>query len=133
MNRFNIACGIDTTFDVDNSFIFKATDHLNYSISLANVGEKLITEAFALGRAANQAGDIDEFHRRGHDHVGLDDLGQRLEPFVRDGDDANIRLYRGERIIGRQRGFLGGQCVEKCRFTYVGQANDTSLKHNLRV
>ncbi len=56
-----------------------------------------------MDRAADQAGDVDELD------LGLDllrrlgDLADLVEPLVGDGDAADVRLDRAERIIGRLR------------------------------
>jgi hypothetical protein len=40
--------------------ILETAHHMGDGVDLADVGEELIAEAFALGGAANQAGDVDE-------------------------------------------------------------------------
>src|SRR4029079_11472246 len=54
---------------------------------------------------------------------------QHRQALVRDGHDADVRLDRGERVVRRQRRFLSGQRVKQCRFSNVGQTNNSSLKH----
>ena len=57
---------------------------------------------------------------------------EHREAFIRDGDDADIRLDGGERIVRRKGRFLGGQGVKECRFSNVGQANDTDGEAHAR-
>ena len=81
-------------------------------VRLANVGEELVAEPFALSGALNEAGDIDELDYRWHRPLWLDDLGQFVESAVRNFDHSDVRLDGAERVVG---GFcLGsGQRVEK--------------------
>ena len=58
---------------------------------------------------------------------GFYDLCKRFEAFVRHGDDADIRLDRRKWIICRQCRLLRRQSIKKCRFSDVGQANDSCL------
>ena len=52
--------GVDAALDMGDVVIFKAAQHVDDGIHLADVGEKLIAKAFAFGRTAHEAGDIDE-------------------------------------------------------------------------
>ena len=58
---------IDLAGDVDDVVVVEAAHHVRDRVGLADVGEELVAEAFALGRAGDQAGDVDELHdRRNH-------------------------------------------------------------------
>ena len=46
----------------------EAAQHVDDRVDLADVGEELVAEPFALGGAAHQAGDVDELE------LGRDDL-----------------------------------------------------------
>ena len=106
----------------------EAAQHMDDRVDFADVREELVAEPFALRRAAHQPGDVDELD------LGLDllrRLGDRLdpvEPRVRDGDAADIRLDRAEGIVRRLR--RGGlrQRVEKRRFANIRQADNAAAK-----
>ena len=50
---------------MDDIVIFKAADHMNDGIHLADVCQELIAEALALGGTLNQAGNVYEFNDGG--------------------------------------------------------------------
>ena len=107
--------------------VFEAAHHVDDRIGFADVRQKLVAQAFALGRAGDQAGDIDELDHGRHDALRLDDVRQRLQARIGHFDDADVRFDGAERII-----FSGdarfGQCIEECRFADVGQADDAAFE-----
>jgi hypothetical protein len=76
VDDFDVALGFDAVGDVDDVVILEAAHHVGNGIGLADVGEELVAQAFAFGRASHQAGDVDEFHGGGHGALRFDDLGQ---------------------------------------------------------
>ena len=56
--------GIDLAVDVDDVGVIEHADDLGDGLGLADVGEELVAQAFALGRALDDAGDVHEGHRR---------------------------------------------------------------------
>ena len=54
------AIGIDPALDVGDVAVLEAAQHVDDRIDLADVGEELVAEPFALGGAADQPGDVDE-------------------------------------------------------------------------
>src|SRR5210317_1307502 len=105
--------------------IIKAAHHHADGIGLADVGEKLVAQSLALGRALHQSGDIDELHSRIEYLLRLDDCSQLVESWIRYGHDTNIRINGAERIILRLYTCLG-QRVEQGGFSDVGQTNDAT-------
>ena len=97
-------------------------------VDLADGGEELVAEAFALGRAAHQAGDVDEGQPRRDDLRGFGDRRQLIEPRIRHRDFADIRLDGAERIVRRLRRRGLGQRVEQRRFADIGQADDAAFE-----
>ena len=59
--------------------VLEAADDLDDGVHFADVGQELVAEAFALARALDEAGDVDELDRRRDDDVRLRDL---LEDFA---------------------------------------------------
>jgi hypothetical protein len=100
-------------------------------IGLADVGQELVAEPCALGRAAHDAGDVDERHGRRHDPVGLVDPGEHVEPGVGQRHHPDVRLDRGERIVRGDDAGLG-QRVEQGGLADVGQADDAEGETHVR-
>ena len=122
----------DLAFDMGDVGILKAAHHMRDRIDLADGGEELVAEAFALGGAAHQARDIDEGQPRRDDLRRLGDFGQFVEPWIRHRDLADIRLDGAERIIRRLRRSRLGQRVEQRRLADIGQSDDTAFEsHNV--
>ena len=108
---FDVADRVDVAVDVGDVVVFKATDDLDHGVNVADVGEEGVAHAFALGRAADDAGDVDQVQCGGHDLVGLDVLVDAVEPGVGHGHDADVGLDRGEGIV-RGEGAGGRKSVE---------------------
>ena len=125
---FRIAEGRILAFDMGDVGILKAAHHMRDGIDLADGGEELVAEAFALRGAAHQPGNIDEGQPRRDD---LRDLRYRctvVEPRIGHRDLADIRLDGAERIIRRLRRRRLGQRVEQRRFADIGQPDDTAFE-----
>ena len=82
----------------------EAAHHVRDGIDLADIGEKLVAETLARRRPLDDAGDVDELDRRRHDALGLDDGGKLIEPRIRYGHDADVRIDGAERIVLRRDG-----------------------------
>ncbi len=92
-------------------------------VGLANVAEEAVAEALAATRAAHQAGDVGEGDRGGDHLRWLEERGEPVETRIRYGNDAGVRLDRGERIVADGRAGLRHR-VEQRRLSGVGQADD---------
>ncbi len=57
---------IDAALDMDHVLVLEAAEHIGDGIDLADMGEELVAEPFALRGAAHQPGDIDEGEPRRH-------------------------------------------------------------------
>ena len=110
--------------------IIEAAHHVHNGIDLANVGEELVAEPFALTRAFNEARDIYKFDGGRDDLVCLCDLAQRFQSSVRHLDDAHVGIDRAKRIVCRLRLTRARQGVKECAFAHVGETYNTSLKHS---
>ena len=101
----------------------KARTTWQIAVGVADVGQERVAPALALGRAADQAGDVDERHRRRDDLLRVEDLGELVQPRVGQPDHADVGLDRGERVVRREHVVLG-QRVEERALADVGQADD---------
>ncbi len=123
-----VAHRVGTAHHVLHVVVLEAANHVHDRVDLADVGEELVAEAFALGRALDQAGDVDELHRRGNGALGVDQLGDLADAVIRDLDHAGVRLDGGEGIVGDERA-RRGQRIEERGFPDVGKADDTEGEH----
>ena len=95
--------GIDRAHHVLDVGVLEAADHVHDGVHLADVGEELVAEAFALAGALHQAGDVHELHRGRHRPLRRDDAGEHVEPRVGHLHDAGVGLDGGEGIVRHQR------------------------------
>ena len=107
---------------------FEAAHHMDDGVDLADVGEELVAEALALGRAAHQAGDVDEFQCRRHHLLRLRDPRHHVEARIGHRYAADVGLDRAERIVGRGGGGRLGQRIEEGRLADVRQADDAAVE-----
>ena len=119
---------IDAALDMDDVVILEAAEHIGDGVDLADHGEELIAEAFALGGAAHEAGDVDEGEPRRDDLGGLGDLGERIEARIGHRHLADIRLDGAEGIIGGRGGRGLGQRVEEGGLADIGQSDDAAFE-----
>ena len=71
LHGLGVADRVDVAFHVGHVVILEAAQHMDDGVHLANVGEELVAQALALGGAAHQAGDVDEFQAGGDDLCGF--------------------------------------------------------------
>ena len=128
LDHFGVGDRIDLVGDMLDIVILEAAQDVDDRVDFADVAEELVAEAFALGRALHQPGDVDE-RQLGRDDLGRTrDPGQRVEPGIGDRDLPDIGFDRAERIIGRLRRLSLGQRIEQGRLADVGQADDTAFE-----
>ena len=60
LDRLGIADRIDAAFDMGDVVILETAQHMGDGIDLADIGEELVAQPFALRGAAHQARDVDE-------------------------------------------------------------------------
>ena len=117
------SAGVDLAVDVGDVGVAEHPRHLADRRRLPDVGEELVAEALALGRAADDARDVHELHGRGQDLGRPEHLGEPRQPVVGYADHADVRLDGGERVVRREDVVLG-QGVEERRLARVGESDD---------
>ena len=117
---------VDLARDVHHFRVLEAAHHVGDGVGLADVGEELVAQAFALRRAGDETGDVDEFDHCRHHLLRLLDAGDDLQPLVGHRDDADVRLDGAERIVLRRDAGLGER-VEESGLADVRQADDAAL------
>ena len=98
-------------FDVNDVLIFKAAHYMGNGIGFTNIGEKLITQAFAFGGACNQPGDIDKFHGGGNNPLWIDDIGNFVLTGIGNRHYASVRFNGAKwKVFCADTGF--GECIK---------------------
>ena len=94
LDRLRVRDRIYAAFDVGNVAAFEAAQDVHDRVHFADVGEELVAETFALRRAADEPGDVDELDLRLDLLRGPRDFLDRVEARVRNCDAADVRLDR---------------------------------------
>ena len=104
--------------------IVEAAHHMDNGVGGADVAQKLVAQALALGGALHQARDIHKLdHRRGV-LLGLIELCQKVQPAVGHGHHAHVGLDGAEGEVGGL-GPRVGDGIEQGGLAHIGQADDT--------
>src|SRR5258708_15160175 len=85
---------------MNNLGVVEAANDVHNRIRRSDVAEELAAEALTLARAGDQAGNVDELHRRGNERLRLEDGSDAIQPLVRHADDADVGIDGAERIVG---------------------------------
>ena len=112
VDYLDVRSRVDLAVDVHHVVVGKHPDHLADGVTLADVGQELVAQAGALGCALDDAGDVDERHRRRQDPLRAEHLGQRGQSRIGQWDNTLVGFDGGERIVGRQN-VVTGQRVEQ--------------------
>ena len=125
LDDLDVADGIDIAGHVNHVRVLEAADHHQDGAGLANVGQELVTQALALGRALHQPGDVDDLDD-GRDHLlGRDVLGDPRHPGIGDRHDPHVGIDGAEGIVRRLR-LARGQGIEHRALPDVGQPDDSN-------
>ena len=98
---FDVGNRIDFACNVNDVVVVKATYNVNNRVSLADVGEELVAQAFAFARACNQTGNVDKFDDGGLHFLRIDDFCQFGHTRIGDFNDADVGFDGTERIVCR--------------------------------
>ena len=128
LDRRDVRQGIDAALDMGYVAVLEATHDVRDRVAFADMAEKLVAQPLALGRAAHQAGDVDEGEAGRNDFLRAGDCRQRRETGVRHRHVADIGLDRAEGIVGGLRGSRLRQRIEKRRLADIGQADDAAFE-----
>ena len=118
LDGVDVARGIDAAVHVDDVFVLKAAHHVDDGVHFADVGEELVAQALAVAGALDQAGDVDKLQRRRGILFRVIHPGKHVQPLVRHGDHAGIRLDGAEGVVRRLRAGAGDG-VEQRAFAHV--------------
>ena len=110
---------------MDDVVIVKAAHHMYNGIALTDMAQELVSQTSALTGTFDQTGDIHKLHNGGGLFVCLPDLGQFVQPGIRNRNNAGVRLNGAERIVGCLSILGAGQRIEQSGFANIGQTDDT--------
>ena len=126
VDRLRVAGGVYAAVHVHDVVVVKAAHDVHHGVDLADVRQELVAESLAAGRAAHQSRDIDKLDDRRRVFLGMMHLREHVQPVIRHGNDADVRLDRAERIVRRLRA-RAGDGVEQRGLADVRQSDDTQL------
>ena len=104
---FNVGNRVYLARHVHDVVVVKTAHHVHNRVGFADIGEKLVAQAFALARARHQARDVHKFHNRRLHPLRINDFRQRVHARVGHFHDADVGLDGAERIVGRFNARLG--------------------------
>ena len=81
--------------------IVEAAEHMQDGVTLTDVGEEFVAEAFALGRAFHKAGDIYYFNCGRYNRFRVAHLDESSQTVIGNGDDTHVGFDGAERKVGR--------------------------------
>ena len=124
IDDINVTQGIGAAFHVGHVAVVKAAHNVDDGIGRADVGEKLVSQSFAPGRALDQTGDVNKLNHGGREFLRMMQIAQPFQALVRHLHDADIGIDRAERIIVRRNSGVGDG-VEQRGFSNIWQTDDT--------
>jgi hypothetical protein len=112
LDHLDVRARIHPAVDVHHVVVGEDPDHLTYGVALADVGQELVAQPGPLRRPLDDAGDVDEAHRGGHQLLRTEDLGELRQPRIGQRHHALIGLDGGERVV-RSQHVIVGQRIEQ--------------------
>ena len=109
---FDIPCGANAAVNVDYVVVLEAAYYMHDSVHLADIGQELVAQTLAPGSALYKTCDVHELQRCRGELLGVVHLSELVQPLVRYGNYAHVRLDGAERVIRRLCACVG-ECVEK--------------------
>jgi len=101
VNHLDVVGRVHPSRHMDDIRIIEAAHDMGDHPHLADVREKLVTEAFALRCPPHEPRDIHELDDCRHFPLGLENFAETIETLVWKRHDAKIRIDRAKGIIRR--------------------------------
>jgi hypothetical protein len=127
LDHFNVGNRVDLAGDVNHVVVFKAAHHIDGGVGLANVGQKLVTQAFAGAGTGHQTCNVHKFHHGRNHPLGFNNGGELRHARIGHFHNTHIGLDGAKGVIFRGNPSLG-QGVEQRGFTDVRQAYNATLQ-----
>ena len=129
-NHIKVADRIEPPVDVNHIRIFKKPHHMGNGVHSADVPQKLIAQPLPLAGALDQAGNVDELHRRRNDPPGVLQIGEDLQPLIRHRHDSGVGFDGTEGEVGGLRPPLAER-VEQGGLADIRQSDETTGETHL--
>ena len=117
---------IHTALHMDDVPILEATDDVQHSVHLPDVGKELVPQTLSLGGTPDKAGNVHEFNDSRRILLRMVHLGQLVQPLIGYGHHAYIGFYGAEGVIGGLCA-AAGQGIKKGRLAHIGQSYDSEF------
>ena len=124
VDDLNVAQRVGRAFDVGDVRVFKAAHNVHDRVAAADVGQKLVAETLALGRAFDKTCDVNKLDDGRRELFGIVLVAQPFEPLVRHGHDADVRVDGAEGVVVRGDPRVGDGIKER-GFSDIRKPNDT--------
>ena len=118
VDDFFVADRIYTSVYVCHVNVVEATEYMDNSVCLTDIGKELVSQSFTFTCTFYQSGDIYDFYGCRNNPLGMYQFCQRIQTFIGNGNYTYIGFNSTEREICRLC-FRIRQTVEKCRLTHV--------------
>ena len=79
-----------------DAVVVEAAKHVDDGVALADVGQELVAQAFALAGALHEAGNIDDVAYGGHDAARVHEFGEPSQSLVGHGDLSKLSIDGAE-------------------------------------
>ena len=123
VDRLDVVLRVQAVRVANDIRILKAANNVHNRLALADVGEELVAQALTVARALDQTGDIDKLDDGRGRLLRVIHGGKLIQPLIRHGDNAGVRLDGAERVIRRFRARLGDR-VKQSGFADVRQTDN---------
>ena len=110
--------------------IVKAAQHMDDSVTLADVAQELVAQPFALTGTFHQSCNINNVAHSGHNPARMHQLSQFGESFIGHTHLSELRVNCTKRKVCRLC-LSTRQTVEKRRFAHVRQTHNTCFQCHL--
>ncbi len=127
VDDFDVVSWIHFVVHVDDIVVFKATDNVANGFGFTDVGQELVAQAFAFGRAFHQACNVHELHGGWQNTLRLNDLRELVQTRIGHWHDTGVWLDGAEREVSRFDARFS-QRVKQGGFANVRQTNDTAFE-----
>ena len=119
----DVAHGIHASIHMDDIAVLEAAHYMNDRVYFTNISEELVSQAFTFRSALDQTGNINELNDSRCNLLGMIHFTQKANSLIRDRYNADVRVNRTERIVGR---FCSCLCqrIKKCALSHIGKTYD---------
>ena len=127
LDRLQVVHRIDPATRMGDGGVVEAAEHVQHRVGRPDRAQELVSQPLAMGRAANQAGDVDHLQGRRHDPRRRRDPRQLGQSWVAYGRLPGLALD-GREHVRRHHRRVAGERHEDTRFAAVREPHQTGLE-----